>query len=57
MSSAPEGFSIERELPAGFGAFYKPLHDLFTPGKQQIIADRKAVLAASLAGKRPAYWD
>ena len=56
MSTAPEGFSIERDLPPGFGAFYKPLHDLFTPGQQQIIANRKAALEASLKGKRPRIW-
>jgi malate synthase len=55
MSSAPEGFSVERELPPGFGAFYKPLHDAFTPRQQQVIADRKAVLKDSLEGKRPRY--
>ena len=55
MSSAPDGFSIERELPSRFGAFYKPLHDAFTARQQQIIVNRKAVLKASLEGKRPAY--
>jgi malate synthase len=55
MSSAPDGFSIERELPSHFGAFYKPLHDTFTARQQQIIVNRKAVLKASLEGKRPAY--
>jgi malate synthase len=55
MSSAPDGFSIERELPSRFGAFYKPLHDALTPRQQQIIANRKAVLKASLEGKRPSY--
>ena len=55
MSSAPEGFSIERELPSRFGAFYKPLHDAFAPRQQQIIANRKAALKDSLEGKRPRY--
>lgn len=55
MSAAPAGFSIERDLPAGFAAFYGPLHDAFTARQQQIIAHRKAVLDASLAGTRPAY--
>src|ERR1700722_13672466 len=55
MSSTPEGFSVERELPPGFGAFYKPLHDAFTQRQQQIIANRKGVLKESLEGKRPRY--
>jgi malate synthase len=55
MSWAPDGFSVERELPSRFGAFYKPLHDAFTARQQQIIVNRKAVLKASLEGKRPAY--
>lgn len=55
MNSAPDGFSIERDLPAGFAAFFKPLHETFTPRQQQVIADRKAALQASLNGKRPAY--
>ena len=56
MSSAPDGFSIERELPSRFGAFYKPLHDVLTPRQQQIIGNRKAVLKASLDGKRPSIF-
>jgi malate synthase len=55
MSTAPEGFSIERDLPAGFAAFYKPLHEAFTGRQQEIITYRKAALKASLEGKRPAY--
>jgi malate synthase len=55
MSSAPAGFSIERELPPGFAAFYRPLHDAFSARQQQLAAARREVLAASLAGKRPAY--
>jgi malate synthase len=55
MSSAAAGFSIGRDLPAGFEAFYAPLHDAFTPRQQALAEQRKAVLAASLEGKRPAY--
>ena len=55
MSTAPQGFSLENDLPPGFAAFYKPLHDVFTPRQQQVIANRKAALQASLGGKRPAY--
>jgi malate synthase len=55
MSTTPDGFSIERELPTGFAAFYKPLHDAFTARQQTVIAHRKATLKASLEGKRPSY--
>jgi malate synthase len=55
MSSAPQGFSIERDLPTRFAAFYAPLHEAFTRRQQQIIANRRAVLKASLEGKRPGY--
>jgi malate synthase len=55
MSTAPAGFSIERDLPAGFAAFYRPLHDAFTGRQQAAIAERKRVLEASIAGKKPAY--
>jgi malate synthase len=55
MSSAPVGFSIERDLPTGFAAFYRPLHDAFTARQQAVIAARKRGLDASIAGKKPAY--
>jgi len=35
MSTTPDGFSIERDLPTRFAAFYKPLHDAFTARQQQ----------------------
>ena len=55
MSSAPAGFSIERDLPEGFAAFYRPLHDAFTARQQAAIVSRAKVLAASIAGQKPAY--
>jgi len=55
MSTAPAGFSIERDLPPGFAAFYRPLHDAFTARQQAAIAERKRVLEASIAGQKPAY--
>ncbi|MFY9781199.1 MAG: hypothetical protein WAJ85_11920 [Candidatus Baltobacteraceae bacterium] len=55
MSTAPAGFEIERDLPAGFAAFYRPLHERFTARQQALAQTRKAVLAASLAGKPPDY--
>jgi malate synthase len=55
MSTAPAGFAIERDLPPGFAAFYRPLHDAFTARQQAIVEKRKATLEASLGGHRPAY--
>ncbi|MDB5071018.1 MAG: hypothetical protein JWM87_2129 [Candidatus Eremiobacteraeota bacterium] len=55
MSAAPAGFSIENDLPAGFAAFYRPLHDAFTPRQQAAVATRRQVLEASQAGRKPQY--
>ena len=55
MNAAPAGFSLERDLPDGFAAFYKPLHERFTPRQQAAAAARKRVLAESHAGKLPNY--
>ncbi len=55
MNAAPEGFSFERDLPNGFAAFYKPLHDRFTKRQQELGAARKRVLQASHAGTLPNY--
>jgi malate synthase len=55
MSTAPAGFSIERDLPAGFAAFYGPLHAEFTPRQQAAIAARRVVLEASQRGRKPDY--
>jgi malate synthase len=53
MSSAPAEFSIDRDLPGGFAAFYRPLHDAFTARQQAAIASRARVMAASQAGSLP----
>ncbi len=55
MSAAPAGFSIERDLPAGFAAFYRPLHEAFTPRQQAAIAARERILEASQQGRKPQY--
>ena len=55
MSTAPAGFSIESDLPAGFAAFYRPLHETFTPRQQAAIDARRQVLDASQNGRKPQY--
>jgi malate synthase len=55
MSAAPAGFSIETDLPAGFAAFYRPLHERFTPRQQAAIEGRHRVLDASKHGRKPLY--
>lgn len=55
MNTAPPGFSIERDLPHGFAAFYRKLHERFTPRQREFAAARKRVMAASHAGDRPTY--
>jgi len=53
MNRAPDGFQPERDLPAGFLALYRPLHDAFTPRQQAIAARRAEVLQAAHAGRMP----
>jgi malate synthase len=55
MNVAPAGFSIERDLPAGFAAFYLPLHRRFTPVQQSLARERKERLARARAGDLPNY--
>jgi malate synthase len=55
MNTAPAGFDIERDLPSGFAAFYRPLHERFSPQQAAFAAKRKEVLAASIAGAPPTY--
>jgi malate synthase len=55
MSTAPAGFSIENDLPSGFAAFYRPLHEAFTARQQAAVAARRRVLEASRQGQRPHY--
>ena len=54
MNTAPAR-ELQRDLPEGFAAFYRPLHERFTGRQQDIAAARKRVLTASLAGDRPTY--
>ncbi len=55
MSTAPAGFSIENDLPAGFAAFYRPLHERFAPPQRAAIEARHRVLDASQHGRKPQY--
>jgi malate synthase len=55
MSTAPAGFSIENDLPPGFAAFYRALHETFTERQQDLVATRRRVLDASQQGRKPHY--
>jgi malate synthase len=55
MNSAPAGFEIDRDLPAGFAAYYRPFHQRFAARQQQFAAKRKRVLAEAHAGRLPQY--
>ena len=55
MNTAPEGFSLDRDLPSGFGTFYRQLHARFTPEAQRLVRARAQRLARALAGERPRY--
>ena len=55
MNSAPDGWSLERDAPPGFAAFYRGLHTTFTPRQQALAAKRRTVLDASHNGRFPNY--
>ncbi|MGH7684184.1 MAG: hypothetical protein ACREMT_07565, partial [Vulcanimicrobiaceae bacterium] len=55
MNSAPEGWSLERDAPAGFATFYRQLHATFTPRQQALAKKRRTVLDASHHGRYPDY--
>ncbi len=55
MNTAPPGFDIARDLPSGFAALYRPLHEAFTPRQQELAARRKEVLALAHEGRLPTY--
>lgn len=55
MNTAPAGFAIERDLPAGFAAFFRPLHEQFTPRQRELAAHRAQVLERAHKGVLPTY--
>lgn len=55
MNVAPAGFTIERDLPAGFAGFFMPLHRRFTPAQQRLAQVRRDRLARARAGDLPTY--
>jgi malate synthase len=55
MNVAPAGFTITRDLPAGFADFYLPLHKRFAPLQQRLLQARKDRLASAHAGELPDY--
>ena len=55
MNVAPAGFTLHRDLPAGFAEFYLPLHERFTPMQQRLAHARAARLARAHSGELPGY--
>ncbi len=47
MNTAPAGFRAERDLPAGFAAFFARLHAELSPRQQRLAAARRDRLAAA----------
>ena len=55
MNVAPSGFSLDRDLPSGFGDFFRRLHERFTPEQQRLARVRVERLARAHSGELPAY--
>ena len=55
LNSAPEGFDLRRDTPAGFAEFLEPLHRRFTPWQQQLVARRKQAMEAAHGGRLPQH--
>jgi malate synthase len=55
MNAAPRGWSIDRDARPGFAAFYRPLHEAFTPRQKAVVTKRRSVLEASHAGTYPTF--
>src|SRR5215475_10952890 len=55
MNCAPRTFNPALELPKGFMDFLLPLHKVFTPRQQALVAERAEALGRSHDGRLPAY--
>ncbi|HEY1729892.1 MAG TPA: hypothetical protein VGG22_16090 [Candidatus Baltobacteraceae bacterium] len=55
MNAAPRGWTIGKDAPPGFAAFYRALHDGFTARQQALAAKRRIAHDASRAGTPPTY--
>lgn len=55
MNTAPEDFNAQTGLPDGFLEFLLPLHRVFTPWQQSLIARRAQALAAAHRGHPPQH--
>jgi malate synthase len=53
LNTPPANFHLRRDFPPGFLEFLEPLHRRFTPWQQELIANRKRVLAEAHRGKLP----
>ena len=55
MNCAPRTFNPALELPKGFMDFLLPLHKVFTPRQQALVAERVEALSQSHNGRLPGY--
>src|SRR5262249_7272059 len=55
MNCAPRNFNPALELPKGFMDFLLPLHKVFTPRQQELVAERAEALGQSHRGRLPGY--
>ena len=52
---AMQTLATQRDLPPGFDAFYRPLHEQFAPRARDLAAQRRRVLERAHQGALPTY--
>lgn len=55
MNTAPAALNLEKDLPAGFMAFYEKLHATFYPWQQELLTLRKQLLFHAHKGELPEH--